>query len=289
MTGASGYSRTSVPFLFAGLSSFTFGVADFTGGLAARRAPAVSVVVMSQVVGGAGVLLAAPFFGEGAPASREIAWGAAAGVAGAFGLVMFYNALASTRISVTAPVAAIVGTATPVLFGLIVGERPSSSAWVGVAVALLAIVFITRPPARTAAGSGTGRAVLLGSAVGVLFGLFGILISRTAAESGLWPLAGARGASLTVVTILALVRRRPLIPSHGRRLTAAAGALDMTANVFFLLAVREELLSLVAVIQSLYPASTIALARIVIGERIGGLQLLGLLFAALGVGLIVTG
>lgn len=276
-----------MPFLLAGLSSLTFGVADFFGGMASRRSPAVSVVLLSQLVAGTGVVIAAPIFAA-VPGASDFAWGAAAGIAGSIGLVLFYHALATTRIGVTAPVTAVLGTATPVLFGIWDGERPASLAWGGMVLALVAIVLIALPSGEESNGLvGGWRAVTLGAIAGVAFGLFGVLISRTSDASGLWPLVGSRSASVLMLFLIVLALRKPVIPTEARGLSIVAGILDMIANVMFLLAIRRELLSLVAVIMAMYPVSTISLARLVLHERIGRVQAGGLGLGAIGVILIV--
>jgi len=278
-----------MPFLLAGLSSLTFGVADFLGGLATRRSSAVSVVLLSQLVAGAGVLAVAPLV-SAVPGPSDFVWGAAAGVAGTTGLVLFYHALATTRIGVAAPVTAVFSTATPVLFGIWDGERPELLAWLGIVMALVAIVLIAFPvgqdskdPARST------HAVGYGAAAGVAFGLFGVLISRTSDASGIWPLVGSRGASVTLLILIALASRRAVIPTESRSLAMVAGCLDMVANVLFLFAVRQELLSLVSVIMAMYPVSTISLARFVLQERIGRVQTGGLALGAMAMTLIVLG
>ncbi|MEE9206452.1 MAG: DMT family transporter [Acidimicrobiia bacterium] len=276
-----------MPFLLAGLSSLTFGVADFLGGLATRRSPAVSVVLLSQLVGGTGVVIAAPIFAA-VPGASDFAWGAAAGVAGSVGLVLFYQALATTRIGVTAPVTAVFGTATPVLFGIWDGERPETLAWAGMLLALVAIVFVALPSGEESSDLlGGWRAVSFGAVAGVAFGLFGVFISRTSDTSGLWPIVGARGASVLLLFLVVLALRKPVVPTEARSLSIGAGILDMVANVMFLLAIRRELLSLVAVIMAMYPVSTISLARFVLHERIGRVQASGFALGAIGVTLIV--
>lgn len=276
-----------MPFLLAGLSSLTFGVADFLGGLASRRSPVVSVVLLSQMVAGTGIVIAAPF-SAAVPGASDFAWGAAAGIAGSVGLVLFYHALATTRIGVTAPVTAVFGTATPVLFGIWDGERPASLAWVGMVLALVAIVLIALPSGDESSDLvGGWRAVSYGAVAGVAFGLFGVFISRTSDASGLWPLVGSRGASVLMLFLVVLALRKPVIPTEARGLSIGAGSLDMIANIMFLLAIRQELLSLVAVIMAMYPVSTISLARFVLHERIRRVQTGGLALGAIGVTLIV--
>lgn len=277
-----------MPLLLAGLSSLVFGIADFAGGLATRRAPAITVVWGAQVVGLASIAAVAPLFSAGAAAGVPLAWGAGAGIAGSIGLVLLYHALATTRISVAAPVAAVVGTTLPVLFGVVIGERPAPLAWLGMALAVPAVVLLSSAGRRDPGPA--ARAAWLGALAGAAFALFGILISRTGTDSGMWPLVAARGASVVLLGVGALAWRRPLVaPRSTWGLVTLSAVLDIAGNVLFLLAVRRELLSLVAVIMSLYPAATIALARIVLGERVIRHQWWGLLLGAGAVILIALG
>ncbi len=278
--------------VFAVLAAATFGAADFVGGLASRRVAAVTVVVTSHLVGLLVVLVVAPLWGSSGAGASDLVWGAAAGVAGAAGLVILYHALATTRFSVAGPAAALAGAVVPVIFGLLIGERPEMLAWVGVTLALPAVLLIS-------VGGGGGdsslaetnrRALLLGSLAGLLFAFFGVFISRTADTSGLWPLVGARLASIPLMVVVAIGLGRPVLAS-GRMLAVATavGAMDMAANIFLLAALHEPgLVSLVILISSLYPGFTVILARLVIDECITRTQLSGLLMAGLGVGMIAV-
>lgn len=278
-----------MPFFLAGLASLSFGVGDFLGGIATKRAPAVSIVVTSQFVGGTGILLAALVVSEQVAEPAGFAWGAAAGLAGGVGVVLLYHALATTRMSVAAPVTAVFGTGSPVVFGVAIGERPSTLAWIGVAIGLVSIVLMARTSPRPGRDVRGGMwPVLLGAAAGLAFGLFGILISRTGVESGLWPLVGARGASIVLLIAIALATRRPIIAPDARGLAASAGILDMAANMMFLVAVRQELLSLIAVIMAMYPVATVGLARLILGERIEPLQVAGFAGGAAAIVMIVV-
>jgi drug/metabolite transporter (DMT)-like permease len=277
-----------VAIVFAVLASAMIGSADFLGGFTARRAPAATVVVTSHLSGLALVLIAALLTGAQGPLAVDIGWGAAAGAAGAIGLVLLYHALATTRIAVAAPAAALTGAIVPVAFGVLVGERPASLAWLGVGLAIPALVLIS---------SGRGvdgkillhsiRAVAIGTAAGIAFGLFGIFLSRTGDASGLWPLVGARLASIPAISALALGTRRPLVAGPPVLWWAlGVGCADMVANIVFLAALQRGLLSLVVVITSLYPGFTILLARLVLREQIARRQGAGLGLAALGIALI---
>jgi drug/metabolite transporter (DMT)-like permease len=278
-----------VPLFLAALSSLTFGVADFLGGLATRYAPALTITVGVNAIGLGGVGVALVFVG-GAAAPSDLAWGALAGICGSTGLVVYYHALATTRMSVSAPVAAVMGALAPVAFGVIVGERPAPVAWIGVGLALPAVVLIGAGARNSrAANASPGRAVLLGLTSGTLFGFFGIFLSRSAAESGMWPLAGARGAALLLIATVALSRGRPLVATgHPGRLMVTAGILDLVANMMFLVAVRLELLALVSVIMSMYPAATVGLARFVLHERVDRVQAVGMALAVVALALIVA-
>ncbi|WKZ83315.1 MAG: DMT family transporter [Acidimicrobiia bacterium] len=279
-----------MPLLLAGLSSLAFGVADFFGALATRRMAAVTVVIGSHVVALVAIFAAAPLFSEGSPGWGSLGWGAAGGVFGAAGLVVFYHALATTRVGVAAPAAAVVGTVVPVVFGLLIGERPGWAAALGMALAVPALILLPSGDGTAAVRATALRAGMLGGIAGLGFGLFGILISRTGDSSGVWPLAGARVASLALMALVALVAGRPLLP-EGRSwgVVGAAGLLDIAANVLFLVAVRQELLSLVVVVMAFYPAVTIALARVFFGERTVAKQRLGLVLAAGSILMITLG
>lgn len=273
--------------VLAVLSSITIGTADFLGGLTSRRAAAVSVVVTSHLAGLATVILVAPLWGAGEAVTWDLLWGAAAGTSGALGLVTLYHALATTSFAVAAPAAALSGAALPVVFGVAVGERPAALAWVGVALALPALLMITGGRPAADVRSANRRAASLGILAGVLFALFGIFIAQTGEGSGLWPLVAARLASIPAMAMLAIGTRRPLLaapPALGMALLV--GFLDMVANILFLAALHRGLVSLVILISSLYPAFTVLLARIVLGEHMTRIQLAGLLLAGAGIGFI---
>ncbi|MEV4221443.1 DMT family transporter [Nonomuraea sp. NPDC049725] len=272
--------------ILATACAVVYGTADFFGGLATRRSRVLSVVVLSQVAGLALVLVLLPAL-PGLLSGGALAWGLAAGLSGAAGLVLFYRSLATGVMSVVAPTTAVTSAALPVTFGLATGERPEVLALAGIALALGSVVLISQE--RTAGGKGSSAAVLTSLAAGAGFGGFYILLAMAPHEAGLWPLVGARASSIGVVVLLALALRRTLRPSSGSLgVIVAAGVLDMAANVLYLLAKQHGLLSLVAVLVSLYPASTLLLARQVLGERLRAIQLTGVACALGAVALIAV-
>jgi drug/metabolite transporter (DMT)-like permease len=279
-------------------AAVAFGTSDFVGGLLSRTAAVFSVVLVSQVVSLAGLLVALPFWETGF-SPEALGWGAAAGVAATAGASALYRGLSIGRMGVVAPISGVLAAAIPVVFGLGFGERPGPIALVGVALGLVAVTAVSRQSDQVATAPPSGsdaalqhvarsrRGVLEGLAAGVGFGLFFVLLERSPGDSGLWPLAGMR------VSIIALAGCAVAIGGLGAGIgrgsilrLGALGLLNVSADLLYLLATRHGLLSLVAVITSLYPAVTVLLARSVLHERMDRSQMVGLALAVVSVVLI---
>jgi drug/metabolite transporter (DMT)-like permease len=275
-------------------ASITYGSADFLGGLFSRRVGVFTVVLVSQVLGTSLLVAALPFFLDDPYSGSAVAWGAGAGVAGAIGVTLLFRGLSQGRMSIVAPTTGTIAAAIPVLLGLISGERPETLALIGVGLALVAVALVSASEhgadsaARGPEGGGlwqSGLPEALGA--GTSFGLFFVLLDKAGDAAGLWPLVGSRASSITVMTLAVLVTRSAIKPPPGTLAgIAAAGALDVAANLFYLLATQQGLLSLVAVLTSMYPATTVLLARIVLKEKLSSVQLVGLLFAGAGIAAI---
>jgi drug/metabolite transporter (DMT)-like permease len=250
----------------------------------------VGVVAISSVTGV--VLLAAiVWFVPSDPTVDDVAWGAVGGLAGGIGVMLFYRALATGVMSVVAPVTAVTGAVVPVVTGFLLGERPGTIAILGIAIAIAAVALLAReaPGDREEPSVGARQAFVLAVGAGLGFGGFFVLLDRTGDDAGLWPLVASRSATFLLMAVIALVTSTALVPRREAiAATLGTGVLDMSANVLFLLANREGLLAVVAVITSLYPASTIALAHVVLGERLARHQLVGLALATLAVVLIAA-
>jgi drug/metabolite transporter (DMT)-like permease len=268
-------------------SAVVYGAADFLGGLASRRTSVFGVVALSQLVGLVALLVLLPWLG-GPVEGADLAWGAAAGLAGAGGLVLFFRTLARGVMSVIAPVTAVTAAAVPVLVGLLYGDSVGVWAGVGIALALMAVVLVSAEGGlsalRTARPAALAPALLAGS----MFGLFFVLLDRTSSDSGLTPLVTARIASVALVVVLALAGRQSLrVTRRALPLVAASGVGDMTANALFLLATQADgQLAITGVLASLYPVSTVILAQLVLRERLVGAQVAGLVSAVAAVVLI---
>ncbi len=270
--------------------ALVWGAGDFCGGLAARRAPALAVVAVSHVVGLGLLVLVLPWLG-GAPRPEDLAWGAAAGVAGGAGLALFYRALATGTMSVVAPVTAVTAAGVPVLAGVLGGERVGPWAATGVVLALAAVVLVSAQDGlsslRPAGAADLGPALLAGS----VFGLFFVLLDRTADDAALSPLLASRTVSVALVVGLSLARGQSLgVPRPALPWVLLAGVGDVSAGALFLLATQAGgQLAIVGVVASLYPVSTVLLAQVVLRERLVRAQVAGLLTAAAAVVLITGG
>lgn len=273
------------------LSAASFGAGDFLGGLASRRSSPLRVVAVSQLYGLALVFLLLPVFPPEVFAMEDFLWGAAAGMSGGAGLVALYRGLSRARMSVVAPVTAGVAAIVPALYGLISGERPSTVASWGVVVALMAIFIVSRTPASKVAAARTdSRGLPEAIAAGLGFGAFFIFLSNASPDSGIWPLVGARLASLALLWVLiAALPGTVSIRNETNVLILGAGLLDVIANALFLYATRGGLLTLVAVLSSLYPAATVLLARVVLHEHLSRTQVGGVVLAIAGMALIAVG
>jgi drug/metabolite transporter (DMT)-like permease len=274
--------------LLALASSLAYGAADFLGGVAARGAHVLRVVVIAAPASLLVELLLWPAIGASFP-SRAVVWGAASGVASAatFGLV--YASLALGPMSVLAPVTALVSAALPVGVGVISGEHVSGLAVGGMALAVAAVVLVSGgTDTHGVRPSGTALGLAFGAGAAVALQL--IFLDQAPNDSGVAPLVVGRTVASAVVVGLALTLRarlgdtRPSLPA-----SAAAGAFDSLANLAFLLAVRDGDLAILAVITALYPAVTVLLARALLAERIAMAQLAGLGLAAAAVSLLALG
>lgn len=284
----------------------TYGIGDFFGGIAAKRARTTTVVVGSLAT--ATVLLglvmgAWALLGDlPTPSDHDLLMGLGTGLTGPIALGCLYRGLAIGRMSVVAPITAVVAAVLPLCWGLASGERPSAIALAGAAVALVAVGLISGAPAHEDHPPGStaplATVVPLALIAGAGFGAIYILLGSTSDDAGLWPLVVARPVAVTATAAAALVVARRgglrasqavLAPPDARLTIAAAGVLDITANAIYLAAANAGLLSIVAVVSSLYPAATVVLARVVLGERVHRLQVAGLVLAVIGIVAMATG
>ena len=261
--------------VFGLASALTWGAGDFSGGVASKRAPVFGVLAIGHGVGLVLLIVLALVWGEAIPPAADLAWGLAAGLAGAVGVAALYRALAVGQMGIVAPLSAVLTAALPALFGVLTQGLPGARTLAGFGMALLAIWLIAGTGGAGGARDGLGLALLAGCG----FGLFFILVHRAGASAVFWPLVAARAGSFGLVLPLAL-GKRPFLGGDLRLLVPIllSGALDVAGNAFFVLAGQAGRLDVAAILAALYPASTVLLARYLLGERMSPVQQAGLAF-----------
>lgn len=278
--------------LLALLSAVVYGVSDYVGGRNSRRVSPISITWFSELMMLVVFALTIPVFSDSGPSQRAIWWGIVAGVSGSLAVLGLYGSLARGNMTVVAPITGVVAAGLPVMVGVLLGERPSPIAVVGIAMAIVAVALIgglvgaTRQHTDAAT---IGRAILIGAGFGLLF----IAYSEAGDGGGMWPLLTSRLGGIPLLGVAYwIARRRGSAGPPSRRSLVPAAAIGLMiglANGLYLLSTREGLLSVVAVIVSLYPASTILLAITLDRERASRSQVVGMVMAAVAVSAITLG
>jgi drug/metabolite transporter (DMT)-like permease len=268
-------------------SSVTWGVADFLGGLQARRLPLMNVLVGSQLSGLLLIAVIVAVRGRPAPGGDFAVFSALSAVAGVVGLASFYRGLAIGNMGVVAPISATAAV-IPLAIGIATGDRPTGVESAGLALALVGVVLASREEVGDGRGVARGAGMAIVSALG--FGFFFAAIDRASDADVLWAVFANRVTGVSILTAAMLVLRPPIAAQRADlpRL-ALIGALDIGANVMFAVASTRGLLSLVAVLGALYPITTVTLARVVLGERPHRVAQVGVVAALAGVVLIAAG
>jgi drug/metabolite transporter (DMT)-like permease len=224
--------------------------------------------------------------------SGALLWGSLYGISQAIGVYWFYAAVSAGPISVVSPLAAVLNAAVPVAAGVALGERPGQIASVGVVLAMFAVILVSREsPADEDVRTHrfTSKVAWLTVGSGVAFGLDFVLLHQAPAECRLWPLFFARAAATVLVFAVAAMSNNLQLPTRTPlRLAVAAAVLDTCANITMLLAIQKWMLSLASILISLYPATTVILAIIVLRERLTRWQALGMILAAVSVSMIAA-
>ena len=276
----------STPLMAAGLAlgaAGCWGAGDFSGGRAARRSDPLRSVLLIYTVGLVALIAIALVRHEALPPASDLLWGALGGLFGMVGILLLFRGFTAGRMGIVAPVSGVLATALPVIFNAFTQGLPGSLQMVGFIVALIGIWLLSRPERLTGRPAGLGVAIL----AGLCFGSFFITLDQVSQASTFWPLVAGRAASCSAMLLYILVSRRPM-PLRGLPwgLFFLAGLLDVTGNMFFLLAVQNGRLDVASVLGSLYPAITALLARITIKEHITRPQLVGVSAAMLAIVLI---
>ncbi|HEX2071419.1 MAG TPA: DMT family transporter [Thermoleophilaceae bacterium] len=256
-------------------SSLVYGVSDFLGGLKSRSLPLLAVLLVSQGTALAVLALSAPLLGESPPDGEHLAYAAIAGAAEAAAIAALYRGLAIGTMSIVAPVAAC-APAFPVAASAVLGELPGALQSAGIALAIAGVAMISLGPPGREASASTGVSVVYGLVTALGFGVF-LTAMDAASEGGVhWALLIARLVAVAIfVAVLLVTRQRPALARRDVPVLALIGVLVLAADALYAIASTEGLLSVVAVLSSLYPVVTIALAWLYLRERLRPVQQLG--------------
>ena len=269
-------------------SAASWGVSDFLGGLQSRRLSVLAVLAVSQPAGLLLIALLVVLFGADPVSAEKLAIAFFAGAAALAGLGAFYAAMAMGTVSVVAPIASL-GVIVPVTFGLAQGEEPGAVQLAGLVVAVAGVVILSYEEHPEHSGVAR-RSIVLAILAGLGFGVFFTGIDAASPDRPGWAIFAVRVGGVSAVALALLVSRPRLdgvvaaIP-----VLAAIGMFDIVANALFAVASTKGILPVVAVGGSMYPAFTIALAHLVLGERLVTIQWAGAALALVGVGLIASG
>lgn len=268
-----------MPLIWAGLAALFYGIADYSGSRASRFANSASITFFGQAMAFTGIGVFLLFVRTPVMPLESWLWTTGGGFGGALALVAFYKAMSLGSMTVIAPITAVIGLSVPVLAGVLSGERPSASAWVGILLASVAVALVAdildrhdlpTPP----------RVIWMAVAAGIGFGMIFVCMGNASHDHGVWPLFGQRLVSVPTVAAIAFFQTRNVfVPKNVILLSIAAGVLDTSANGLYLLATNTELMSIVSVVVAMYPVATIFLAMTLDHERLHKSQGVGLLLA----------
>ena len=266
----------SIAILYGLLSALTWGAGDFNGGLAVKRSNPYGVIAVAHTISLVLLLISVFLVGEPVPPLHDWLWGGASGLAGGIGLMLLYCSLAEGRMSVAAPVSAVVAATLPVLVGLLQDGLPAIWVLTGFVMALLAVWLIS---------GGEGLAIRVDDLrmpvmAGIAFGAFFIFIERASQTALLWPLIAVRIVSVSAMLGYALLTHQDWVPKRESTVPLLLSSLlDTFGNAFYALSARTGRLDVAAVLGALYPGATVLLAWVFLKEKISRVQAVGILLA----------
>lgn len=271
------------------LAALCYGASDFAAGVGGRRASSAAVAIMSQPIGLIAAIVAVIVLGARSPTPSALLWGAFSGIGSGVGTIALYRGLTVGRMSVVAPLSAVLAAALPAVIGIATGDSLSDVRLAGLVLALPGIALVSlqsRSGPEHARHSGVVEGLVAGAGFAMLF----IGLARAGTSAGAWPLVPAQAVAVLTVLVLGLSLGKP----GGTWLSAwwsalLTGVLGGTANLLYLASTGAGQLSVVAVLTSLYPAVTIILARGLLHESWNRIQALGLAVSAVAIAFISLG
>ena len=271
--------------VFGLAAAVAWGAGDFGGGLASRRVPVYGVVLVSQAAGGAICLALALILGESFPTGKDLLVCIIAGLVGGFGITMLYRGLAIGRMGIVAPVTGVLAAVIPVIAGFVTQGIPPPLVLVGIVLAVVAVVLVSRVADETGGRDGLTEALVGGTAIG----FFGVAIAQLSPGDLFADLTTIRLVQGALVVLIALATRSAWRPGALVLPLIAIGLLDTTGNALYLAAVQTGQLAIASVLSAMYPVATVILAAAVLREPITRDHTIGIGLAAAAIALISLG
>ncbi len=268
-------------------SALSWGIGDFAGGLASRKMGAYRAVMYGEAIGLIFAFIAIPFVKEPFPDNHTIKWSIAAGIVGTIGLLSFFEAMRLGRISIVAPLSALIGAIIPVLVGGFLEGAPQPGVLLGFALALIAVVLISKE--KDEGDTKTSSHLYLPILAGTAFGLYFVFINEASENLVIGPLITARSSGMLSIALYLLFKRESFrIESGNWHLLTINGFFDVGGNLFYILAAQAGRLDISAVLSSLYPGMTVFLAWLILKEKLQSSQWIGILLALIAIIFITT-
>lgn len=268
------------------LAASLFGIADFAGGIGARRIMVLRVTTWSQLIGVPLLVIILLVVGWDDVRVADLGYGAVAGAFGFVGLVALYGALAAGTMSIVAPLTGALGALIAVLWGVVAGEHIAFYQWIGIALVIIAITLVAWDHTHAKLTIGVAARVLVAAAT---LSAFFIALDYTAEAAGQWPLIAARGVSISLGFALLLgLRQVAPPPRETLPALAVAGNGDIAANGAALAALQTGPLGITVALTSIYPAFTALAAVLFLQERPTVIQRFGILLALVAATLLVV-
>jgi drug/metabolite transporter (DMT)-like permease len=267
-------------------AALAFGVGDFGGGWASKRAAVFGVSLVVQVVGLVVVALAAILGREPIPVPEAFVLAALAGAVGVFGIIALYHGLAVGRMGVVAPVSGVLGALVPVGVGFVLEGLPPAIVWAGIALAILAVVLVTRAAQAEGGRSGLEFGLIAGAGIG----LMGVFLGLQPAGAVFWPLVAMKLAAGVLLTAVIVIGRQAwAVPRAVLPVVLGVAFFDMAGNALYLLAAQVGDIAIASILSSLYPVATVVLAATLLREQITRSHIVGIAAAAAAIVLIGLG
>ena len=272
--------------LFGLTSALTWGAADFAGGLSSRKLSAYRAVFFGDFFGLLLLFVVAGIYRENFPALYPVLIAGLAGMFGSMGLLVLFYSMIQGQMSIAAPVSALLAATLPVIVGGMMDGLPKPLQFLGFGFALMAVWMISQGDSEEKFHLGRLADLRLPLLAGLGFGLYFVLMGAAtrATSSLIWPMVASRTAGTVLLLIFVLIRRESFgIPRAAWNVVSANAILDVSGNVFYILALRTGRLDVSAVLSSLYPGATVLLAWLMLKERISRKQWLGIAAALVAI------